>query len=118
MSKYSDVFKKSVDQEQKVFNEYETVTFANEKPKFNITRPPKKPRNYSYDIWEYAYFPHLVKMYKIFSGNENAWDPVDMHHYFRFIYDVSSGEISKYLDDITEKQHDAYLEYQIKKNDV
>lgn len=115
MSKYADVLKKGVRQPQSVCSELERVADAVEKHEFYITRPPNKRGNCCYDRWEYSYFPQLVIMYRIFCGDETSWDPPEMYKFFRFLYDVSTGEIWHYPDQITEEQQEAYFEYQVKR---
>jgi len=109
MSKYKDMLKKEII--QPVVVEPQQSVAIDQKPKQTIRAPPPKGRNCNYDRWEYAYFPHLVNMYRIFSGDQTAWDPFEMHQFFRFIYNVSSGEISDYLDELNENDREDYLEY-------
>lgn len=120
MSKYSDIVKKVSVQAQPVCGEFGQPAVVDEKPKYVISRPPKKSGNCSYDRWEYSYFPYLIEMYKILceEDDETKWDSKLMHHFFRFIYDVSSGEISRYLNELSEEQYELYSEYLIKRNQL
>lgn len=111
MSKYADILKKGIEQSQSYCSETESVTTINE-------RYIKRKRNSNYDRWEYAYFSHLINMYKIVYGNDTEYDPSEMYHFFSFIYDVSSKQISQYLDKLTEEEQEAYFKYQIKRDEL
>lgn len=117
MSKYADILKKEVSDSQTICSEPERIAIVNKKPKYIIKRPPKKRGDCSYDRWEYSYFPHLVNMYRIICQDDSSWDSIEMYEFFRFLYDVSSGEISGYLDNLTKEQEEAYHEYRIKRNE-
>jgi hypothetical protein len=118
MSRYADILKKSISQPQPVNSGNERVAVVDEKHTYREEQPPPKRGDRNYNRWEYAYFPHLVEMYRILCNNEFEWDPPPMYQFFEFIYYVSSGEISEYLEKPTEEQHEAYLEYQIKRNNL
>lgn len=118
MSKYADIVRKGIDQPQSTCDNSEQVTIIDEEPKYNFTCPPSKRGNYNYDRWEYAYFSHLVNMYRIVCEDSKAWDPKSMYKFFLFIYYVSSGKISSYLDDNNEELSDLYYEYLIKRKEI
>ena len=110
MSKYTDILKKSIIQPQEpISSKPERVVVDDEKP---IYKPPHKRRNISYASWEYAYFPHLVNMYKIIGCDDE--DARSMYNFFQFIYYVSSGKISSHLD---KAQEEIYSEYLIKRDE-
>jgi hypothetical protein len=120
MSRYADIIRKNIEPEPQTVNndnENERITDINEKPVYRFEQPPQKRRSCNYDRWEYSYFPYLMEMYRILCHGEIDWNPPLMHDFFRFIYHVSSGEISKYLEQHTEEQSEAYFKYLIKRND-
>lgn len=117
MSKYSDIVKKSLVQTEPVVSEEKGFTVVDKKPYvYRCQRPPPKRGNCNYDRWEYAYFAYLTEMYRTLFESSIGWDPPAMYQFFQFIYYVSSGEICKHLEKLTEEQQEAYFEYQIKRN--
>lgn len=113
MSRYADIVKKPTVERPADRDQLEPVTVVNEQPRVEFTRPPEKKGSLSYDSWEYAYFPYLNEMYKIFYDEYNA---EAMYNFFRFIYYVSSGEISKYLRKFSSEEEAIYSKYLIKRN--
>lgn len=113
MSRYADIVKKYNPEPENNGDDNAPVSVIIEKPRVNFPRPPPKYRNVSYDSWEYAYFPYLNCMYKIFYDD---YDAELMYNFFRFIFYVSSGEISKHLRRMSEEERYIYSQYLIKKN--
>ena len=86
-------------------------------------RIPRKNCNSSYDVWEYKYFRHILNLKDIFSSLASKLNietnSVDFLNVFsRFIRDYSSGEISPYLDDLTEEDKEYYLNFIILRNEL
>ena len=84
---------------------------------------PKNNYNVSYSTWEISYFKYLIDLYDIFcEGIEKLNIPYldtveSFENFCYFIRDVSSGEISPYLDSIDNTNHiDTYYEYIIKRD--
>lgn len=84
---------------------------------------PRNNYNVSYSTWEISYFKYLIDLYDIFCEgikklNIPYLDTVESFENFcYFIRDVSSGEISPYLDSIENTDvMDTYYEYIIKRD--
>lgn len=90
-------------------------TVRNQVPKSNI--------NVSNDVWEYRYFKHILDLNDIFSEGANKLgietNTVNFLDIFsKFIRDCSSGEISRFIEDLDEQTEDSYLEFTIKRNEM
>jgi len=80
-------------------------------------------KNISHDAWEYVYFEHILNLYNIFSEvfkklNLNIdTDSFDfLYNFSLFIKDCSSGEISPYIENLSDNVNTVYLEYTIKRD--
>lgn len=109
--RYADIVKR--DEKRELDNGVKPDAIVSEKS--TEIRKNTRRRNYNYNMWEYAYFPHLLEMYNLIY---DEWTPKDMLNFCRFIYRVSYGEISPYLNDMTEEQELLYFEYIIKRNNL
>ena len=100
-------------------------------PKLTKFRPstknqiPLRYSNSSYGTWEITYFKHLLNLCDIFA---NAINELDIHYidtksadflyaFGKFIRTCSSGKISHYIEELTEKEEKIYIEYTIKRNE-
>lgn len=104
--RYADIVKR--DEKQGEQQESDGV-----KPDVKKPVEDRKGGNYNYNVWEYAYFPYLVEMYKLLY---DEWTAKDMSDFCQFIYRVSSGKISPYLNDMTKEEEELYFAYIIKRN--
>lgn len=84
---------------------------------------PRYNYNVSYSTWEMSYFKYLIDLYDIFcEGIKKLNIPYletveSFENFCYFIRDVSSGEISPYLDSIDNTDDmDTYCEYIIKRD--
>ena len=86
---------------------------------------PRINTNNSYGAWEFAYFNNILDLHSIFADaiDEIGIDGVDtnsadfIHVFGKFIKECSSGEISPYIEDLTETEEMAYMAYTIKRNE-
>ena len=88
----------------------------------------QKIRKNSHNKWEYSYFVQLIDMYKIFINGLNKIyniqeDDFNINSiYFlkftKFIFEQSSGNITPYLNDITEETFERYTYEIIKRNNI
>ena len=86
---------------------------------------PKPNQNVSYDTWEFTYFKHILALHDIFSGciddlgipGINTKSAGFLNIFANFIRDCSSGEVSPYIEELTEYESNIYLEYVIKRNE-
>lgn len=69
----------------------------------------------SFDTWELSFFPYLLEMYKIVHGDD--LNPKDMYIFFKYLYDVSSGDISPFLIEMDNELQQLYTDYYIKRQD-
>jgi hypothetical protein len=86
-------------------------------------RIPQRNCNSSYDVWEHTYFRHILDLKDIFSQRAAKLnietDSVDFLNIFsQFIRDCSSGEISPYVEDLTEDENEYYLDFTILRNEI
>lgn len=86
-------------------------------------RIPQRNCNSSYDVWEYTYFRHILDLKDIFSQRAAKLnietESVDFLNIFsQFIRDCSSGEISPYVEDLTEDDNEYYLDFTILRNEI
>lgn len=109
--RYADIVKR--DEKRELDSDVKSDAVVSEKSPENGGNT--KRRSYNYNMWEYAYFPHLLEMYNLIY---DEWTPKDMFNFCKFIYNVSSGEISPYLNDMTKEQELIYFGYIIKRNSL
>ena len=85
---------------------------------------PRTNTNNSYDTWEFTYFKHILDLHSIFANaiHKLGIPGIDTNSYNflyvfgKFIRECSSGEISPYIEDLTERDKQVYMEYTIKRN--
>jgi hypothetical protein len=79
-------------------------------------------KNSNYDAWEFSYFRELINMRDIFlrqiqysneyqDKKEYFLSPYFFNKFCYFIYETSSGNISSYLESLTEQDEDEYWSY-------
>lgn len=86
---------------------------------------PRPNKNVSYDRWECTYFKHILALHDIFTRciDDLGIPGVDtksaefLNIFANFIRDCSSGEVSPYIEELTEYESNLYLEYMIKRNE-
>lgn len=94
------------------------------KPKTLVrNRIPRKNCNSSYYVWEQTYFRHILDLKDIFSLVASKLnietESIDFLNVFaKFIRDCSSGEISPYIEDLTEYETQSYLNFIILRNEL
>lgn len=83
-------------------------------------RIPKSTNN-SYDVWEFTYFQHILNLCDIFKHltdqlkiDINNFDFLDI--FAHFIRDCSSGEISLYIEELSDEVSDLYNDFTILRN--
>jgi hypothetical protein len=123
--RYADVVKKSENSaiSESVPDDEDSST-EQQKYVSSITRDGK---SISYDRWEYRYFPHLLNLYELYNGSRDSESSdtdsrvehyKEMYDFFRFLFQVSSGKISSYLEDMSSVELVIYENYRnvIKRN--
>lgn len=100
--------------ETKCTNDTKDIEFKHNipKPLYKVTRHKLKLYNTSYDDWEYNYFKHILNILQIIKSNKIITPRNDIELIFlfgQFLYEVSSGHISPYLEPINENLYKTYL---------
>ena len=86
---------------------------------------PAAYANNSYDAWEHTYFKHILDLHEIFMNDFRNlkipdFDPCSasfLYTFGQFVRECSSGEISPYVDDLSEDLENFYCEYIIKRQE-
>lgn len=74
-------------------------------------------KNASYDDWEFSYFKHLINMRNIFIKytsdiiTDDMYTPEFFEYFCSMIYEGSSGYVSSYINNLTEKELQDYFTY-------
>lgn len=89
---------------------------ANERKETVSNQVPQLYTNASYGVWEHTYFQHVLNLAKIFSnGTRNLGiqtNTIDFLDTFsHFIRDVSTGQISPYIEELNKDTDEFYLNF-------
>lgn len=86
---------------------------------------PRPNNNVSYERWELTYFEQILDLSSIFTEgvsklgiNMNFRDVDFLDNFGHFVRDVSSGEISPYIEELSEPVKNIYREFSIKRDDL
>ena len=96
-----------------------TYKFFNIYPKRKVRNQLPKDRNSSIGSWEYAYFKHILELKRIFEEGIKNLKTIRIDtksvefidNFSRFIKEYSSGEISKFLEELNEYEEDIFFKY-------
>jgi len=81
----------------------------------------RKNNNGSYDVWEYTYYKHILDLSNIFAlGTKKLGIETESYDFLEifahFIRDCSSGEISPYIENLSERDNESYIHFAILRN--
>jgi hypothetical protein len=98
-----------------------TIPLPNRQRWTTRNQVPRPNNKNSFNAWEFVYFKHILDLSDIFSKgiSELDFDAKSFNFldiFSHFIRDASSGEISRYIEELDEKTDQFYLEYTIKRN--
>ena len=84
---------------------------------------PRPNNNVSYDVWEHAYFQHILDLCEIFNNGARKLgletDTICFLDIFaHFIRDCSSGENSPYIENLNPDTSNFYLNFTILRNNL
>lgn len=110
--KYSDIITRDESQindqntkEEEKFESLAPISTA-------IPNPGKTP----YYRWEHAYFGELLDLYlHLYPDEVNELNPKRLDFFMKFLYNHSTGEISSYLDKMSDIEEIAFLQFLSKK---
>jgi hypothetical protein len=98
-----------------------TIPRPNRQRQTTRNQVPRPNNNNSFGSWEHVYFKHVLDLSDIFSKgiskldfNTKSFNFINI--FSHFIRDVSSGEISPYIEELDAKTDQFYMEYTIKRN--
>lgn len=104
-----------------------TTDVFREQRKLHVNYVPKKGNRASYDAWTLSYFPHIVRLRDILvngltSSNESLskewlYSFNFLDNFCQYMYEYSSGIISKNIENMDSDLEDYYYEFLIKRNE-
>jgi hypothetical protein len=84
-----------------------------------------KAHGSNYVFWELTYYEHLLEMRDMYADvilrtnpdmKIQIYSPSFFKDFSRMIWENSSGEISPYVEDLTDAGENSYMNYRIKSN--